>query len=78
MDFRNAEGSTIRMCEERLLKETTTFATFTASFPVPNDAATAELKLAILATGKDGSLHAGTKLIVDEMTLVTVSEAPKQ
>jgi hypothetical protein len=78
MDFRTAEGSTIRMCEERLLKETTTFSTFTATFPVPDDATTAELKVAILATGKDGSLHAGTTLIVDEMNLVTVTEPPKQ
>lgn len=74
MDFRNAEGSTIRMCEERLLTETTSYATFSATFPVPADAATAELKLALLATGKDGTLHEGTKLLVDEMTLVTVNE----
>jgi len=78
MDFKNAEGSTIRMCEERLLKETSTFTRFEATFPVPTDAATAELKLAILATGKDETLHVGTTILVDEMELVTVSEAPKE
>jgi len=78
MDFKNAEGSTIRMCEERLLRETTTFTSFEATFPVPADAATAELKVAILATGKDETLHAGTTVLVDEMRLVTVSEASKE
>jgi len=52
MDFRNAEGSTIRMCEERLLKESTTFADFTATFPVPADAATAE---SLVADGRGWS-----------------------
>ena len=78
MDFKNAEGSTIRMCEERLLRETTTFTSFEETFPVPADAATAELKVAILATGKDETLHAGTTVLVDEMRLVTVSEASKE
>jgi len=77
MDFRNAEGSTIRMCEERLLKESTTFTTFSASFPVPADAVSAELKVAILATGKEEVLHVGTTLLVDEMRLVTAKESPQ-
>ena len=78
MDFRNAEGSTIRMCEERLLNDTKSYTTFTATFPVPADAVTAELKLAILATGKDETLHAGTTLLVDEMKLVALTEAPEK
>jgi hypothetical protein len=78
MDFRNAEGSTIRMCEERLLNDTKSYTTFTATFPVPADAVTAELKLAILATGKDEALHAGTTLLVDEMKLVALTEVPEK
>jgi hypothetical protein len=77
MDFRNAEGSTIRMCEERLLKESTTFTTFTAAFPVPADAVSAELKVAILATGKEEVLHVGTTLLIDDMRLVTAKESPQ-
>jgi len=76
MIFQNSEGSTIRMCEERLTTSGSTFADFTATFPVPDAAATGELKIALLATSKDGSLHVGSSVLVDRMKLIVPS--PKE
>ena len=72
--YKNNQGSTIRMCEEQLTTAATRFAEFTATFPVPDDAETCELKVALLATGEEGSLHVGSSLIVDDMSLVVPVE----
>jgi hypothetical protein len=74
MVYKNNEGSTIRMCEEQLSTGATQFAEFTATFPVPEDAETCELKVALLATTEEGSLHVGSSLIVDDMSLVVPVE----
>jgi hypothetical protein len=70
MEFENAEGSTVRVCEERLHDTGGAFKTFTSPFQAPDAAVTGELKVAML-TGKDGgSLHVGTHVIVDDIVLV--------
>jgi hypothetical protein len=74
MVFQNKEGSTIRMCEERLITSAAKFAGFTTTFPVPADAVTGELKIAILATTEKGELHVGSSLLVDRMKLFVPSE----
>ncbi|MBP1678332.1 MAG: Carbohydrate binding domain [Bacteroidetes bacterium] len=75
MEFENAEGSTVRVCEERLHDTGGAFKTFTSPFQAPDAAVSGELKVAML-TGKDaGSLHVGTHVIVDDIVLVK-SETP--
>ncbi|MGB2959103.1 MAG: hypothetical protein WBD30_09470 [Bacteroidota bacterium] len=73
MIFQNKEGSTIRMCEERLTTSSGEFAEFKKTFPVPDGAVAGELKIALLATSEDGSLHLGSSVLVDRMRLIVPS-----
>jgi hypothetical protein len=74
MIFQNKEGSTIRMCEERLTKSTGKFSNFTTTFPVPGDAVAGELKIALLATTEKGEVHIGSSILIDRMKLFVPSE----
>ncbi len=76
MDFKNAEGSTVRMCEERLTGSKTEFTQFSAIFPAPEGATHADLKVALLATSRDGTLHEGSFVLIDDISLV-VAEVEK-
>ena len=73
MVFQNKEGSTIRMCEERLTTATSKFSEFTTTFPVPGDAETGELKIALLATTEKGEVHVGSSIIIDRVKLIVPS-----
>ena len=73
MVFQNGEGSTIRMCEERLTTSGGKFAEFKTTFPVPDGAVTGDLRIALLATSEDGSLHLGSLVLVDRMRLIVPS-----
>jgi len=70
MEFKNVEGSTIRMCEEKLSENKPDYTLFTASFSAPGGATHAELRIALLATSKDGDLHEGSYILVDDVSLV--------
>jgi hypothetical protein len=69
MEFRNSEGSTIRMCEERLTDTGGSFKSFTSPFQAPEAAATGEFKIALLAAKDGGSLHEGSFVIADDVVL---------
>jgi len=70
MEFRNSDGSTIRVCEERLLDTGGSFKAFTSPFEAPDDAASGEFRIALLATKEGGSLHVGSFVIADDVVLV--------
>jgi hypothetical protein len=72
MEFRNREESTIRVCEERLTKSDGAWVAFAGTFPAPDGAASADLRVALLAGKDGGSLHAGTTLHIDGMVLTEV------
>jgi hypothetical protein len=73
MEFRNTEGSTIRVCEERLTQAKGSWVAFTGVFPAPNESAAADLRVALLAGKEGGSLHAGSSLSLDGMVLTVVA-----
>lgn len=78
MDFKNAEGSTIRMCEQRLPDSKDVFVMFKADFPAPEGATAGDLKVALLPPNNEGSLHLGTSLFVDDMILVPGAAAEEK
>jgi len=73
MEFKNAEGSTIRMCEERLTSSKADFAQFATQFSAPSEATHGDLKIALLATAKDGTVHEGSAVIIDDIVLSEIS-----
>jgi hypothetical protein len=77
MEFRNSEGSTIRVCEERLADTGGAFKTFSSPFQAPDAATGAELKIALLSAKDGGDLHVGSFVIADDIVLVrSASPAP--
>ena len=70
MEFKNKEGSTIRVCEERLLDSGGSFKSFTSPFQAPDAAASGELRIALLSAKDGGSLHEGSYVIADDVILV--------
>ena len=74
MDFKNAEGSTIRMCEQRLIDTKDAFVPLNVNFPAPEGATAGDLRIALLAGRSDGSLHEGSYLLIDDMVLAPTME----
>ena len=70
MEFKNKEGSTIRVCEERLLDSGGAFKPFTGPFQAPDGAASGELKIALLSAKDGGDLHAGSYVVTDDIVLM--------
>ena len=74
MDFKNAEGSTIRMCEQRLMDTKDAFVPLNVTFPAPDGSTSGDLRVALLAGKQEGSLHEGSYLILDDMVLAPTKE----
>lgn len=70
MEFKNKEGSTVRVCEERLLDTGGAFKSFTSPFQAPDGAVSGELKLALLSAKSGGDLHSGSFVVADDIVLV--------
>ena len=70
MEFKNGEGSTIRVCEERLLDTGGSYKSFTSPFQAPDAAASGEFRIALLSAKDGGSLHEGSFVIADDVVLV--------
>lgn len=75
MEFKNSEGSTVRVCEERLHDSGGAYKSFSSPFQAPDAAASGELKVALLSGKDGGDLHEGTYVIVDDVLLLQ-SEVP--
>ena len=74
MEFENSEGSTVRVCDERLLESGGSFKAFTSPFQAPQAAAAGKLKIALLSGKDGGDLHAGSFVIADDIVLVQSEE----
>jgi len=74
MDFKNAEGSTIRMCEQRLMDSKDAFVPLNVTFPAPEGTVSGDLRIALLAGKSEGSLHEGSYVLIDGMVLAPTTE----
>jgi hypothetical protein len=74
MEMRNAEGSSVRVCQEYLQPTAGAWKVFTLSGSIPSGVVSGELRLTILA-GKGGdSVHEGSVILFDDVSVVVEEE----
>lgn len=72
LEFQNAQGNSIRMCQENISESKVSYTVFKGKFPAPDEAVSAELKIAVIPSKSSGDLHDGTSILVDDMVLIAL------
>jgi hypothetical protein len=70
MEMRNAEGSSVRVCQDYLPATGGAWKTFTLSGSLPAEVVSAELRLTILGGKASESIHEGSWITFDDLALV--------
>jgi hypothetical protein len=73
VDFQNAEGSTVGMCEHYLTAVTSDFTLFKAAAKKPETASMCEFRLTLMPEKEGGKLHDGSSILVDDVELVSLT-----
>lgn len=73
LELQNEEGSTVRICHEYLTKPVADFTAFTMKGSVPEGTVRLEIRLTLLPAEENGTLHTGSYILFDELSLAATS-----
>jgi hypothetical protein len=73
LELQNAEGNTVKICQENLVNPTVGFTRFTVSGNIPSGAIRLDIKLTLLPGQESEKCHEGSYIIFDNLELVPVS-----
>jgi len=73
LELQNAEGNTVKICQENLTTPTVGFAPFTVTGNIPHEAVRLDIKLTLLPGQESEKAHEGSYIIFDDLELVAVS-----
>jgi hypothetical protein len=73
IELQNAEGSTVKLCQENLLNPAPEFTRFLVTGNIPNSAVRLDIKLTLLPGKGSETLHEGSYILFDDLDLVQAS-----
>jgi len=73
LELQNADGNTVKICNENLVTPAAEFTRFRMAGDIPAGAVRLDVKFALLAGEGSESLHEGTYLLLDDLEIVPTS-----